>query len=244
MKEEPANCPRVGDGTIERYLAGAMTEEEQSAFEAHYLTCEHCQRELEFGVAVRDAVNAQPGGQSASRARGRTRWLAAATTMAAAAVVAILIVRPAARPEVERLGAVEQAPIYLGVALRGDDASGDSLFGAAMRAYQGGDYRSAIATLERALAAGFEEPPAHFFLGASLLMRGDAGAAEEHFRAVIDAGETPYLQEARFYRAKALLQRGRVPAARAQLEAIADRLDDTGAQARELLEALESIERG
>ena len=48
---------------IERYLAGKLSEAEAEAFEAHYLTCSRCQRELRVAVAVRDGLRRVPPGR-------------------------------------------------------------------------------------------------------------------------------------------------------------------------------------
>ena len=56
-------CDAVtAQGMIERYLAGKLSEAEAEAFEAHYLTCSHCQRELRLAVAIRGGLERAPPG--------------------------------------------------------------------------------------------------------------------------------------------------------------------------------------
>jgi TolA-binding protein len=89
-----------------------------------------------------------------------------------------------------------------------------------MSQYVARDYAAAIATLRQARTAGASVAPLSFFLGASLLETGAPEAAADAFADVIEQGESPYLAEARYYRAKSLLQRGDVNAAAAELRSI------------------------
>jgi anti-sigma factor RsiW len=50
-------------GMIERCLAGKLSEAEVEAFEAHYLTCPHCQRELRLAAAIRGGLRRVPPGR-------------------------------------------------------------------------------------------------------------------------------------------------------------------------------------
>jgi len=117
---------------------------------------------------------------------------------------------------------------------------GDSLFALAMKAYDAHRYDAATTGLRTALAAGADSAPAEFFLGAALLMRDRHEAAAETFGRVIALGDTPYLGEARLYRAKALLRRGGGAAALAELHAITPQSNAVGAWARALADSVES----
>ena len=228
------------EGVVEDYLAGRLPRQDAEAFEAHLLTCERCQREVRFGATVRDELAARP---ESARRRGLP-WLIGLTSAAvltAAALAAVLLLDGGPAPEVVALGEVRQPPIYLGVAVRDGEGAADSLFDAGMERYQAGDYAAAAAALREAVEADPAALPARFFLGASLLMSGDAAAAAREYRAVVAAGESPYRAEARFYLAKALLQGGEVEAAREQLRAVAADLDDVGEAARDLLAALDRL---
>jgi TolA-binding protein len=133
----------------------------------------------------------------------------------------VVLLRPAGeRSALAQLGAVTEAPIYLGQAVRGAATPADSIFAAAMAAYDDRRYGDAAAGLARALAAGVDSAPALFFLGASELMVGRSDEAAAAFRHVQSLGATPYLPEAHYYRAKALLRLGDRTAGFAELAAL------------------------
>jgi tetratricopeptide (TPR) repeat protein len=164
---------------------------------------------------------------------------------AAAGLAAVLLFSPRRVPaELERLGALIQAPIYLGVPVRaGPSLPADSLFAVAMSDYVTERYDEAAAGLRAALAAGVETVPADFFLGASLLMTAHPAEAVDRFAKVIAAGESPYLAEAHFYRAKALLRLGEVSTAQAALREAARRGGVIGGYAQALSDSVERASR-
>jgi tetratricopeptide (TPR) repeat protein len=88
-----------------------------------------------------------------------------------------------------------------------------------MSAYVEGRYAHAASMLEAALSAGVDSLPAQFFHATSLLMLGHAGDAAAGYERVISQGDSPYLPEAHYYRAKVLLQLGRPDDALADLDA-------------------------
>jgi hypothetical protein len=209
------NCDAVADlALVERYLAHRLSAAEREEFEAHFLTCEPCQQALALGAGIRAAW-------PRVRPRPARRWvlLGSGLGVAAAGLAALLLLTPRRVPaELERLGALVQAPIYLGIPVRaGPSGPADSLFASAMTDYVAERYTEAAAGLRTALSAGVDSAPAEFFLGASLLMTAHPAEAATSFGKVIAAGETPYLAEAHFYRAKALLRQGQTAAARADL---------------------------
>lgn len=235
MTETTLTCEDVQrDALVERSLAGRLTGADRDAFEAHYLTCARCQTELQLGTAIRVSLRSAP---TAMRPRAWTRW-AGVGGLAAAAIVAMVVWRSqdGVSQELRRLGAVVQAPIYLGVPLRSPNAT-DVTFEEAMRAYQAERYDDAAEGLRQVIRADAQHPPAQFFLGASLLMIGDDNEAAGAFARVIALGDTPYLSEAHFYRAKALLRRGEVDAALTDLRAVNPRSEVIAAQARALADS-------
>ena len=78
-----------------------------------------------------------------------------------------------------------------------------------MNAYTARNYADATAGLRAALAAGQDSVPTEFFLGASQLLSNDARGAAATLSRVVAKGDTPYLDEAQLYEAKALLRLGR-----------------------------------
>jgi tetratricopeptide (TPR) repeat protein len=230
-------CDAVADlALVERYLAHRLSAAEREEFEAHFLTCERCQQALALGAGIRAAW-------PRVRPRPARRWVLLGSGLglaAAAGLAAIILFTPKRVPvELERLGAVVQAPIYLGIPVRAGPAGpADSLFASAMTDYVAERYAEAAAGLRTALSAGVDSAPAEFFLGASLLMTAHPAEAAASFGKVIAGGETPYLAEAHFYRAKALLRGGQAAAALADLRDAARLGGVIGGYARALSDSI------
>jgi tetratricopeptide (TPR) repeat protein len=227
---------------VERYLLKRLSPAEQEEFEVHFLTCESCQQAIALGSAIRGTL------PSVRAVPARRSWvtLGAGLGLAAAAGLAAVLLLPSTRPSAEltQLGAVGQAPLYLGVPVRADQpASADSLFGKAMAAYGSEDYTEAAPALRAALRAGVDSAPAEFFLAASVLMHGDAEQAEAGFARVIALGDTPYRLEAYFYRAKALLRLGRTTDALADLQSAAALEGVVATHARALADSVQRVAR-
>ncbi len=132
-------------------------------------------------------------------------------------------------------------PVYRPATLRSAPSSAVQRFREAMESYARGDYAGAMPGLGQATALDATLPQAWFFLGACHLMTEDADSAIEAWRTVVGLGESAYLEEARFYLAKALLRKGDVAAARAELEATVALAGDREAEARDLLRQLQNV---
>jgi anti-sigma factor ChrR (cupin superfamily) len=236
--EVPVTCDEITDqGLLERYLAGTLGAATAELLEVHLVACQRCQTELRLAAAITGAL-AEPVLTAFPRRHG---LLFAGIGLAlAAGLAAILLFRPFGRTgQWRELGAVSVAPIYLGVDVRGTPTHSDSLFAAAMRAYNAQAYKTASTGLEAALAQGADSASTQFFLGASLLMQGKAHEADAAFSRVIAAGDTPYQGEARLYRAKALLQEGRVADAVTELHAVTTASSEVVAWAHALADSVE-----
>ena len=233
-------CRQVDDQALaERYVTRKLSETETEEFEAHYLTCPRCQNEVRLAAAIGDAVHDVPQQRTGQRA-----WMViGGGALAAAAVIALLVLPGTGGPDerLVQLGAVLQAPIYLGVPVRSSEASADSLFNAAMDRYSAARYDEAAAGLESALAAGVDSAPAEFFLGASLLMEDRLRDAADAFERVIALGDTPYLAEAHYYLAKALLRLGRPQEANDHLRTAADGRGELSESATALADSVEEL---
>lgn len=186
-------------GVIARYAAGTPSGEADRGFEDHYLTCARCQSSLLAGVATRDCFAAG----TAIRRPSRLRPVLLLAT--AASLATIFGIRGLGRDDVEKIGAVDEAPLYLGATVRGNDIAGSLIFDSAMAAYNAGNYERALNGFDR-LPPDEREPVVEFFSAASYLMLGQPRDAETLFTRVIAFGATPYKAEAHFYRAKARLQ--------------------------------------
>jgi len=90
----------------------------------------------------------------------------------------------------------------------------------AIELYVKKDFAGALPGLRASVAAQADGPEAQFYLGICLLLTGDRAAAVQDLQSVIGAGDTPYLESARFFLAKALLGTGDVSGTRGQLEKV------------------------
>jgi hypothetical protein len=225
------------EGIAGRYLAGRLGPDREREFEAHYLTCERCQGELHFAAGM-DAVLRGP---HVTVRRGTRLWVGA-TLGAAAALVGLLLLRPAlTSPRFTALGEVSEPPLYLGVAVRSEGSRADSLFESAMAAYVDRRYGAAADGLARALAAGADTLVSEFFLASALLMERRDREAVRVLRRVIDSGDAAYLPEARYFLAKALLRLGRWTDALAQLRLAGAHDVAPGPAARALGDSVEAL---
>ena len=136
------------------------------------------------------------------------------------------------------LGRIGTAPIYLGLPVRSEPSAGDSAFAAAMDDYRAARYDRAVRGLEATLRAGVDSAPASFFRAASLLMLGRNVGAASGFSDVITLGESPYLPEAHYYRAKALIRLGRAAEAVSELRQVGDADADLRRSAAALADSL------
>ena len=219
---------------VERYVADTLTDAHGRAdFEAHVIACPRCQDEIRLAMTVRAEL-----APLAARARPARRVWPLGLGIAVAAGVAAMVVFRGGDAGARALGALREPPLYLGVAVRGTATPADSTFAAAMAAYDDRRYGDAAAGLTRALAAGVDSAPALFFLGASDLVTGRAADAANAFRRVIALGDTPYLPEAHYYRAKALLQLGDRAAALAELAAVPTTATTIAGQAAALADSV------
>jgi TolA-binding protein len=108
-------------------------------------------------------------------------------------------------------------------------------FQSAMTRYASQDFAHAIPGLR---AAANETPSfnaARFYLGICLLLSGDRISGIQELRAVTEAGDTPYLERARFYLAKGLIAEHDIPRAQKQLESLIAQHGDLEKQATVLL---------
>ena len=125
-------------------------------------------------------------------------------------------------------------------AYRDLNASGQrpAQFRAAIERYSQREYDAAIP----ALAAVVEKHPdlveARLYLGICYLFANNRTAGIGQLRQVVDAGDTPYLEQARFYLAKGLLGNGDIAGARQQLNDAIAMHGDMRQQAETLLARL------
>lgn len=241
------DCSTVArDEILEGYLLGRLNEEDREAFEEHYFECARCFDDLRSLEAIRaelrlTAVEPEP------ETPRRMTWLAPAAGLAAVIVLASAVVlwrgpevsiappdsstspsEPGVpgpdptpvplppttpRPSLEALARVEPAP-YEPLTFRSAPAE---TFRRGMERYRQADYLGAIVDLRAAQELEPDAPHVHFFLGVSHLLLGEDADAVEQLRTTIALGDSPYLEEAHLYLAKAFLRQKDLDAAEQQL---------------------------
>jgi tetratricopeptide (TPR) repeat protein len=261
---------RFPDEMLERYVRGELSERDRRALEDHYFECPACLERVETLQAVAGVL--APAGRPRTARRAPT-WRTAALLggLAAASVLLIVLQQkpdgghatgprppasgPAARPpqptgptapvvpvvDYSDLAAIS-APRYEPSSLRG--AGRDSGFAAAMGRYTAGDFAAAAAALDAVLRRAPGDPQILFYAGVSALLAGRPDDGVTRLEKVVIAGDTPYLEEARFYLAKAHLQRGDAATAERELQRVIALRGDLEAVARELLDRVSARRSG
>ena len=250
----------VPDELVERYTLGQLDEEALEAFEDHYFGCAECLTRLETLQALPIALRrrARHGRSVALRRQRLPAWVGVAASVAAVATAwlgwrlaterpggqastpSTLAVLPRPVPTSAR-GLVEWAlitpPRFQAPSLRGFRSESPE-FEAAMDRYTQSDYAGAIAGLEEAVRRNPDDAAARFFLGACHLLSGRMPAGIVRLEEVVALGESPHLEEARLYLAKALVQEGRLDDAAAELRRVLELRGDFENEAREGLDRI------
>uniref|UniRef100_Q027U0 Uncharacterized protein n=1 Tax=Solibacter usitatus (strain Ellin6076) TaxID=234267 RepID=Q027U0_SOLUE len=244
------NCETVQSGRmVERYVLGQLGAAEQDSFEEHYFDCDACLEEVRMMQGLQAVVAERPRVRSVAEIPGRKwmLWGAAAAVVAGIGLVEI----PRAHQRREAPAAVVDAgaelqvlarvaaPRYTASNLRSASGNRDEQFRAAMEKYSAGDYRATVEGLR-----GQETPAARFYLGIAELMTGNLDAAVTQLRDTVAMGETPYLEEARFFLAKSLLGKKDAAGAAAELEQTIALRGDRESEARRLLELVRALPAG
>jgi TolA-binding protein len=136
------------------------------------------------------------------------------------------------------LGRFEPPPFTAG-SLRGSQDASAPRFREGMTQYARGDYRGAIAGLRAAARLDPEAAHAAFFLGICHVLSGEHDEGIRALRQTIQLGDSPFLEEAHFYLAKALLQQNDPASARQELMRTIELKGPLEQQARQLLADLD-----
>jgi len=236
------DCDRIEAAEIaEKYVTGRLSEVEQADFEMHFLSCQRCFEQVQLWQDMQAAVGRRPGRD--------WRWFAA-LAVAAGLLLAVGVARfprrvpgremaratPAARPALNLTAlAVVSPPRYLQPQWR---AAGPTGFDVAMLRYSSGDYAGATAGLLVAEKADPGNSAAAFFLGICYLMQSRNDEAIAALKATIALGDSPELEEAHFYLAKAWLRKQDVAGAVAELRQAARLHGPRQLEERDLLESI------
>jgi TolA-binding protein len=108
-------------------------------------------------------------------------------------------------------------------------------FQIAMDLYQKQNYRDAAAQLADITKSEPDFAGAKFYRGVSLLLTGDRIAGIQELRPLTEAGQSPYLERARFYLAKGLIAEHDLRRAQEQLEGVVEQHGNLEKQAAMLL---------
>ncbi len=151
--------------------------------------------------------------------------------------------KPPASPPVVALSMLArfEPPPYAAAVLRGPHDEAAATFDAAMRRYVKRDYAGAVPGLDAAVAMRPDVPHYAFFLGVCYLLTDRADLAVAGLQKTVAVGESPYLEEAHFYLAKARLRQGDLQAAREELERAIERQGRLEAEARRLLAQVDAL---
>jgi tetratricopeptide (TPR) repeat protein len=243
------NCDEVArERYIDKYLLGERDEAETEALEEHYFECDDCYGVIKNAKALRSELATDRWAIDArsSSAYSRPSW----AWVPAAAAVAVLLVGtgvalwlqyherpPDLQPRIAELTAIE-APPYSPKRLRSSGDGAERAFREAMVLYQESDFTGAIPGLEAAARLDSQSARSVFYLGACYLLVGQPEPAAESFARVVALGESPYLERARLYRAKALLRIGRFTAAADELREVVRINEELAADAQRILDQL------
>jgi tetratricopeptide (TPR) repeat protein len=148
---------------------------------------------------------------------------------------------PPPKPSLDQLARFEPPP-YAPGNLRGVVDAATVKFNEGMERYQQGRYAAAAGVLLEASSIDPEAPHILFFLGISQLLAGQTDQAIDTLGKTITLGDSPYLEEAHFYRAKAYVRRENLDRARAELETAIRLRGEREADARDFLRQLRAQE--
>jgi tetratricopeptide (TPR) repeat protein len=255
------NCKDIErDDMIERYVAGTLADAQRDELEEHYFGCEICFEKLRVcraaqSVVRKDALAIRAATGSRVRMFPRATWPVVA--LAAAGFIAFIVLHHSApAPPVAKYTPPQTTPTqpdpliamarfdpppYKAVAMRDAGSEAQTLFKAAMQNYTEGRFEQAIPGLRAASEKDTQNTAYRFFLGVSSLLASQADAGIGALQTVINEGDTPFLNEAWFYRAKGYLARRDVAAARRDLEHVVSLNRDLVPEAQALLNQLAAL---
>ena len=148
--------------------------------------------------------------------------------------------RAVPEPSLEQLARLEPPP-YQPIRLRGVPDEATARFQRGMERYRKADYAGAVAELRRAAELDPEASHIRFFLGICHLMVSEDDAGIERLQATIGLGDSPYLEEAHLYLAKAFLRRKDFGAAETQLKTLIQLRGSKSAEAGQLLTRIQEL---
>jgi tetratricopeptide (TPR) repeat protein len=134
-------------------------------------------------------------------------------------------------------------PTYTPAVLRGAQDEAMRKFRAAMKHYRQGEYARAITGLREAAKLNPKDAGALFFLGVSYLLSGQTDDGIAALQQSVALGDTPYLEDAHYYLAKAFLHKNDLAGAEAELQKTVQLKGDLESKAQELAQAIQALHR-
>jgi tetratricopeptide (TPR) repeat protein len=147
---------------------------------------------------------------------------------------------PSASPSLAELGRF-QPPTFAPTSVRGVQDAATARFRDGMKHYANSDYRGALPGLRAAAQLDPDASHATFFLGVCYVLTGQREEGIRALRQTIGVGDSPYLEEAHFYLAKAFLQNDDPVRARQEVERTIRLRGALENEARQLLAALDRL---
>jgi tetratricopeptide (TPR) repeat protein len=253
---------------VEKYLLGQLSDDVRDSFEQHYFECARC-----FGVlqTFREVQAELARTRAEHVAVPKRSWVWQWAWVPALAIVLLAVsvavwqppipetsgpssentqpapapVRPPAepvKPSLDDLARLEP-PGYTPGRLRGAADAATAKFQEAMDHYQRRNYLQAAALLGEASTLDPEAAHIAFFLGISQLLAAQPDAAINALRKTVALGDSPYLEEAHFYLAKAYLRKENVDDAITELEHEIRLRGEHEPEARQLLDQLQAFKK-
>ena len=227
----------------ERYVTGLLSEAESEAFELHFFSCSPCLSAVRTAEALTDAL----AERRIERARPSATWMRLAVAAARVVAASLVTLRSPGWLEPAPAGVDRQTPSptnpYAKLAsFEPPSPPSVTLRGATLPdldrgldLYRQRDFAGAAHALQAA-ARTTPDAVAPFFLGISLLEIGETDQGIAALKATVARGDSPYLEEAHLYLARAHFAKGDFLAAERELDLTIALNGDRGEEARALIE--------
>ncbi len=263
------DCARITNEEIaEKYLRKELSEADQVAYEQHYFECAHCFEGLQALRALEAALQEAAPAIRAEPVARRVFWRWAWAAVAAGVLLMfgfrfylrrqVPVVSPPQAPVVESPKVEEhpspgvlslselarvQPPTYVPMTLRGPTDEAAKHFREAMRHYVKGDYGVTILRLRAASKLNPKAVDISFFLGVCYLLTEQTDLGVVYLGRTIALGNSPYLEDAHFFLAKAYLREGDLTLAENELDKTTQLRGDREVEARELIQQVKKLDK-
>lgn len=235
---------------IDGYLAGAVPEEQQEAFELHYFECDGCfaqlkaaerlhSKEVPIAVAMRDSGRAaRPLFGFLGDLLAPKPVMAMATVLVVALVSVLMLQQSGDLAQLKEIATFSPPP-YVSIETRtnGAQTNVDRTFHEAMTFYRNKDYRRALALLEGLTQnARAHNPQFTFYKGICLFALDRVKESIAAFDVIIGNMNPSYYDEALYYKSIALVHLGKTGKALELLRILSDMYSPLSHRAKKMIE--------